>query len=599
GLSNVGGKAFGDSLSVDTHGNALNNSGNGTLAATTMIAISSGALTNDASLIQSGGAMTVNTNGQTLINTNAASYSTKQGGIASGDTLHLKAGTVSNAAGFVGSKNALTADTQAFSNTGGGVVLGQATVAINTNGTAYDNSGGQTQAVGDLSINAGSINNNGSLVRSIAKTTLNAGTITNANTLGTDQGIEGKNVAIGVGDLNNASGAIRADVDATIISGGTLTNTNGLISSGNTLSIVDPNRANPSAKTLNVVNTGGTLVAGTAAVLGADGKVQTAAVGKLDIYAKGFNGDGTTVGVNDLSIALTQDVTNNVDVKAGGNLTYATTGKLTNNGKLLAGGTVTASGNDVENTVNGEVTGSTTIVSAANTLTNRGLIDGYSTQINGGTVNNVGTGRIYGDIVSVAVGTLNNDSETVGGVTKAGTIASRDTLDIGAQTINNREHALLFSVGEMFIGGGLDAKRQAIGKGGTLNNLSATVESLGDMSIAMGQINNFDNHFAVVRTSSGPVNGDHTITPLGGIEMPIDKFVLDRAGRVWSTIINGQVVSGKGWIERQYTTTTEVDQPANPPDPGRIYSGGNMTIDGKLRNRDSQVMAGGQFSIDP
>jgi filamentous hemagglutinin len=599
GLSNAGGKAFGDSLSVDTHGNALNNSANGTLAATTTAAISSGALTNDAGLIQAGGAMTINTNGQSLINTNATGYSTKQGGITSGDTLDLKTGTVNNAAGFIGSKSALTADTQAFSNTGGGVVLGQSTVAINTNGTVYDNSGGQTQAVGDLSINAGSINNSGGLVRSIAKTTLNAGSIANTNTLSTDQGIEGKNVAIGVGDLNNASGAIRADVNATITSGGTLTNTNGLISAGNTLSIVDPNRANPTAKTLNVVNTGGTLVAGTAALLGADGKVQTAAFGKLDIDAKGFSGDGTTIGVNDLTIALAQDVANNVDVKAGGNLTYATTGKLTNNGKLLAGGTVTASGNDVENTVNGEMTGNTTIVSAASTLTNRGLIDGYSTQINGGTVNNVGTGRIYGDIVSVAAGTLNNDSETVGGVTKAGTIASRDTLDIGAQTINNREHALLFSVGEMFIGGGLDAKRQAIGKGGTLNNLSATVESLGDMSIAMGQINNFDNHFAVVRTSSGPVNGDHTITPLGGIEMPIDKFVLDRGGRVWSTIINGQVVSGKGWIERQYTTTTEVDQPANPPDPGRIYAGGNMTIDGKLRNRDSQVMAGGQFSIDP
>jgi filamentous hemagglutinin len=113
------------------------------------------------------------------------------------------------------------------------------------------------------------------------------------------------------------------------------------------------------------VNTGGTLIAGTAAALGADGKVQIAAFGKLEIDAKGFSGDGTTFGVNDLSIALAQDVTNNVDVKAGGNLTYATTGKLTNNGKLLAGGTLTASGNDVENKVNAEMTGRHTIVSAA------------------------------------------------------------------------------------------------------------------------------------------------------------------------------------------------------------------------------------------
>ncbi|WP_276318399.1 filamentous hemagglutinin N-terminal domain-containing protein [Variovorax gossypii] len=600
GLVNQGGKVFGNSLSIDTHKNALDNSASGTIAATTTVAISSGALSNDAGLVQSGGAMIINTNGQSLSNTNAAGYSSKQGGITSADALDLKTGAINNSAGFIGSKNALTADIQKFSNAAGGQVIGQSAVAINTNGASYDNSGGKTQAVGNLSINAGDIQNVGGLMRSLATTSLNADSIVNTNTLGTDQGIDGKSVAIGTGNLNNDAGAIRADVNATVTSGGTVTNTsNGLISAGDTLSIVDPNRANPAAKSLSVVNTGGNLISGTAAVLGADGKVQTAAFGKLAIDASGFSGDGSTVGVNDLSIALTQDVTNNVEVKAGRNLTYATTGKLTNNGKLLAGGTATASGTDVENTANAEITGKTTIVNAAGTLTNRGLIDGVDTQLNGGTVNNLGTGRIYGDAISVAAGTLNNDSETVNGATKAGTIASRGDLDIGAQNIMNREHALLFSAGDMFIGGGLDANRYATGKGATLNNLSATIESLGDMNIAMGSINNFDNHFAVVRTSSGPVNDKYTITPLGGIEMPYDQFVLDRGNRVWSTIVNGQVLTGKGWIERQYTTTTEIDQPANPPDPGRIYSGGNMTIDGKLHNRDSQVMAGGTFTIDP
>jgi hypothetical protein len=46
----------------------------------------------------------------------------------------------------------------------------------------------------------------------------------------------------------------------------------------------------------------------------------------------------------------------------------------------------------------------------------------------------VGTGRIYGDTISIGAGTLNNDAETVNGVTKAGTIAARYTLDIGAGT---------------------------------------------------------------------------------------------------------------------------------------------------------------------
>lgn len=602
GLVNQGGKVFGNSLRIDTHKNVLDNGANGTMAATTTVAISSGALTNDAGLVQSGGAMTIDTNGKALTNTNAANYSSQQGGITSADTLDLKAGTVSNAAGFIGAKNALTANTQAFDNTNKGTVLGQSTVAINTNGASYDNSSnGQTLAVGDLGISAGSITNTGGLIRSTTTTTLNAGSISNTGTQGANQGIEGQNVVMGMGSLDNTLGAIRASANATITGSGTLTNTNGLISAGNTLSIVDPSRANPVAKTLNVVNTSGTLVAGTAAVLGTDGKVQTAAFGKLEIDAKGFSGDGTTVGVNDLSIALAQDATNSVDVRAGGNLTYATTGKLTNNGKLLAGGVVTASGNDVENTANAEISGTDTIVNAAGTLTNRGLVDSQgNTQINAGTLTNIGTGRIYGDAVSIAAGTVNNDAETINGVTKAGTIAARDSLDIGASTINNRENALLFSSGDMYIGGALDSKRQATGKGGTLNNESASIESMGDLSIAMGSINNVDTHLKVA-TNSSTVSVASIITMDGKSWEPFDAQGNpitwgDPSTRlVYHKAADGSVsVIGKGWTNAVTNIAVTEDSVApGTADPSRIVSGGNMRLDGHVYNRDSQIMAGG------
>ncbi len=604
GLVNQGGKVFGNSLSIDTHKNVLDNSANGTLAATTTVAISSGALTNDAGLVQSGGAMTIDTNGKALTNTNAANYSSQQGGITSADTLDLKAGTVSNAAGFIGAKNALTANTQAFDNTSKGTVLGQSTVAINTNGASYDNSSGQTLAVGDLGIGAGSITSTGGLIRSTTTTTLNAGTISNTGTQGANQGIEGQNVVMEMGSLDNTSGAIRANVNATITGSGTLTNTNGLISAGNTLAIVDPNRANPAAKTLNVVNTGGTLVAGTAAVLGTDGKVQTAALGKLEIDAKGFSGDGTTVGVNDLSIALAQDVTNNVDVKAGGNLTYATTGKLTNNGKLLAGGTVTASGNDVENTVNAEISGTHTVINAAGTLTNRGLIDSQgATQVNAGTLTNIGTGRLYGNAISIAAGTLNNVAETASGVTKAGTIAARNSLDIGAGTINNRDDALIFSAGDMFIGGALDSKRYATGKGGTFNNESASIESLGEMAIAMGSINNVDTHLKVA-TNSSTVSVPSIITMDGKSWEPFDSqgnIITwgDPSTRlVYHKAEDGTVsVIGKGWTNAVTNiTVTEDSVVPGTADPSRIVSGGDMTLNGHVYNRDSQIMAGGALN---
>lgn len=595
GLINRGGTVFGESLSVDTRKNALDNSKQGTLAAATTVDIKSGALNNDTGLIQSnGGAMTIDTDGQKLTNSNAASYSTKQGGITSADTLTLKnVGDVDNAAGFIGAKNALNADTQLFTNTGNGQVIGQSAVVINTNGARYDNGGGQTLAVGNLDINAGSIANTSGLVRSAATTTLNAGSIVNKDTLGTNQGIEGKSVAIGTGELDNTSGAIRADVDTTITSSGTVSNTNGLLSAGNELSIRDPNRANPGAKTLNLVNTNGTQVADKS----------------LKIDAATFSGDGKAVSGQDLSLALTQNVTNNGEVAANGNLSYTTTGNFTNNGKLLAGQTLTVGGNNVENSANAEMSGTNTTINTSGTLTNRGLIDSKNdTRINAGTgpLKNIGTGRIYGNAISIATGTLENDAETVAGVTKAGTIAARSTLNIGATTITNREHALIFSGGmgadAMSIGGSLDANRKAIGQGSVLNNLSADIESLGDMSISMANVNNRDVHIqrGPQTVTSGLQVGIAPNTPLGsGIGRTttyrLDEVTLDAANGLVFLQKTGELVGMGGYgVWNNLITTTE-DTAINI-DPAHLVAGGSMSVNGRLYNENSQVLAGGTIT---
>jgi len=586
GLSNQSGKVFGNSLLVDTHGNTLSNT-QGTLAGTTTVALSSGALANDAGLIQSGGAMTIDTHGQTLTNTNAAGYANGQGGITSGDTLSLTTGAVNNTAGFIGAKNALTASTQGFANTGGGVVLGRSTVAINTNGAGYDNTGGRTLAAGDLALNAGTLTNTSGLIRSAATTTLNAGNIVNTSTLGTEQGIEGLNVAIGAGNLDNSSGAIRADVNATITSGGTVNNTNGLISAGDTLAIVDPNAANPGAKTLNLVNTGGTLVADKSL--------------KIDVAT--FSGDGRAVSGQDLSIALTQDIVNNGEVAANGNLSYTTTGNFTNNGKLLAGQTLTVGGNNVDNTANAEMSGTNTVVNAAGILTNRGLIDSRGeTEISAGTLNNIGTGRIYGDAISIAAGTLVNDSETANGVTKAGTIASRGDLDIGAATITNREHALIYSQGNMYIGGALDANRQATGQGGTLDNLSADIESIGDMSISMAQVNNRDVHIqkGAPTVTQSALTGIAPKTLVGSgvgrtTTYSLDEVNVDAVNGFVYLKATGELV-GIGGYGIWYNALTTTEDTAIKVDPAHLVAGGNMDVNGSLYNENSQVLAGGTIT---
>ncbi|WP_443273612.1 beta strand repeat-containing protein, partial [Variovorax sp. JS1663] len=569
GLDNTRGKISGEALSIDTRAQALANA-QGTLAATTTVNVQSGALSNDAGLIQSGAAMLVDTHGQQLTNTNATAHSSGQGGISSGDTLSLSTGSVNNTAGFIGAKNALSADTQAFTNTAGGTVLGQSSVAIDTHGARYDNSAGKTQAMGDLSIDAGDIRNAGGLVRSLATATLKAGAIVNANTLGTDQGIEGRNVAITTGTLVNASGAIRADVDATLSSGGRIDNTFGLISAGNTLRITDPNAANPSAKTLDLTNTHGKLVADKS----------------LQIDAATFSADGVMTPGQDLRIALTQDIVNNAEVAANGNLSYTTTGSFTNHGKLAAGQTLTVGGHNVENSANAEMSGRDTLVSASGTLTNRGLIDSKgATQINAGIVDNIGTGRVYGDAISIAAGTLDNQAETVGGVTKAGTIAARDSLDIGADTITNRDGASIFSAGSLFIGGALDAKRYAAGQGATLNNHSATIESLGSMAIAMGQVNNLDTHLQVVPVTT-TASKNYLATTDGKIWSHADTWGDPVSRVVYHRAADGSVgVVGIGYADWHVDTRTVTDTAANV-DPARIVAGGNLDIQGQLLNRD-------------
>ncbi|MGD7423328.1 hypothetical protein, partial [Ralstonia pseudosolanacearum] len=56
--------------------------------------------------------------------------------------------------------------------------------------------------------------------------------------------------------------------------------------------------------------------------------------------------------------------------------------------------------------------------------------------------------------------------------------AAQITNAQGGQTLNNREHALIFSGGDMAIGGALDSNRVATGSAATVNNNSASIESL-------------------------------------------------------------------------------------------------------------------------
>lgn len=573
GLNNTDGTISGSSLALNSQAQALDNT-RGKLITTGAadsgtLDIQSGALNNEAGLIQAHGALAIDTHGQNLSNTNSGA----SGGITSQSNVNLTTGDLDNTAGYIGSTGALTTQSAAISNIQGGVLT--SATQLNISGSALDNRGGQIQALGDTDISlSGTLNNTASLVRSGSTLTVSANSIINANTQGANQGIEGQSVNLNAQQVNNGSGAIRADNAITVTSGGSIDNTQGLISSGKTATLQD---THPASKTLSITNTGGTLIAGQ----------------QLNVDSASLTGDGKLLSQGDLSVKLTQNYIHTGELQANGSATLETSGTLTNQSTLQAGAALNLKAATIDNQASGQISANQVRLEAtdSHTLTNRGLIDGQDTIIETVTLNNLGTGRIYGDHVAIGATTVTNDAEN--GV--APVIAARNRLDIGAETITNREHALIFSAGDLAIGGSLDANKQATGQATTLNNASATIEALGSLDLSASQINNTNEHFStqVVPVSSVNLNefqgeGSGTRYPASGV---YQQNVRDSFYR-W---VIGGVAYDRSYQYVYNRTTTETQVQSS--DPAQILAGGAMNLSANsLLNDKSRIIAGGALT---
>ncbi|TDR28910.1 hemagglutinin repeat-containing protein [Hydromonas duriensis] len=594
---------------------ALNNN-KGTLNAKSTT-INSTALNNDAGLIQGSQAVSINTHGQTLTNTNSGT----QAGIVSGGTLNVQTGDLNNTAtGYIGSTGAATLSTAQLNNAGD---LSSG-AGLDISATGLDNRTGQIQAVGDahISVGTGTVNNDASLIRSSGHTTINAAHLINSNTNTSKTGIESHDLTLNVSTIDNSTGALRADGQLSINSSGTLNNSKGLVTSAQGLNIQDAQ----TNQTLAITNTSGTLIAGQSNT----------------IRAKSLTGDGQVLSNQDMNMTLVDDFTNNAKVQATGNLSISSVGNVNNNAQITAGQSNTVSAQNINNAANAEISGKNTTLNAVDTVSNRGLIDGSNTLITAQTVNNIGTGRVYGNHLSIGATTLNNRGETLNGTTSTGTIAARERLDIGANTINNLsggkvgQHSIIFSGDSMHIGAALDVSGNATGQAAVLNNQSSTVESLGDMSLAVAQIYNTNEHFTtkqedvskehiidVVGTSvPDPIGISGYATPTGPSQtyrvdpdkipgMPDfredmgsnNKYLLNSADNVY--VINDQsnyLATPEGaysnWDKRDYTRTTNETVVATT-DAAKITAGGNLSIHtNELLNDNSQIVVGGTLSGD-
>ncbi len=564
GLGNSGGSIIGGEVRVDTRQLALDNQ-HGTLASQRgELDIKSGALNNDSGLLQSTGPLNIDTHGQALTN----SHSGAAGGIVSGNSLTLRSGDLLNLAGVIHGNGQVVVQSGALDNQSG-KLTGLAHIDIK--GAALDNRDGQVQAGQDLQMAlAGTTNNQHGLLAAGHGLQLNADTVQNSDTQGSHAsplGLQGDRVTLTARHIDNHNGEIVADQHIAIQGGGALDNSQGRITSANTLT-----------GTLgNVANRAGTLLSG----------------GAFNLVANSLSGDGRVLSKGGLTLTMQQDFINEQDVSANGKAEITTAGRLTNRGTLQAK-SLTVQAADIDNQASGQLRGTTTHVVASNTLANRGLIDGTQTRIQAGTLDNVGSGRIYGDQLAIQANTLQNREE--GG--RAAVIAARERLDIGATTLTNREHGLIFSAGDMAIGGTLDANNRAIGRAGGIQNDSATIESLGNMSLATGQLLNRNLH---LRTEEVQVAGSTAkiyIQPEGEANK-YDESELrwdGGDGGNYHVIATGQKLAR---YTKFYVTRSEFETQVKASDPARIRAGGNITLSGdNLTNDNSHMLAGGALLGD-
>ncbi|RNM21100.1 filamentous hemagglutinin N-terminal domain-containing protein, partial [Dickeya undicola] len=621
----------------------LDNQG-GRIGATGALTMDTLQVQNDTGLMQSGGLLSLNTNGQSL--SNGASGS--QGGITSQSDIQLHTGVFSNVSGVVianrnltlssGSLNnqqgqlaaldALQANTADVSNQGGKIQAGTslvwdtrplrmaarqfmtmlaavpapastASAIINTGGqiqsgsdltltgSSLDNSQGGSiitngnlaitadsginnqrgtlQAVGNLTLDAlqAVIDNTVGLIHAGQQATLLAGTVLNQGTRN-QNGILGNGVGITAGQLQNGNGAITASRDLALTLSGTLDNSNGLLSSQDS----------------------GVIQADT--LLNTNGDVQTQQ--QMTLTANRLSGDGRLLSLGNMQVSLTQDFINTGSVRASNTMTFQTNGLLRNATLIEAGSTLQLGATNLENLNGAEISAVNTRLNAGKTLTNYGLVDGSATLLNASTLNNLGTGRIFGDALALQAGTLNNLNQN--GV--APVIAARQRLDMGVGTLNNSEHALIYSDGAMAIGGGLDGQNQATGQGGVINNTSATIEAAGSMALNVGTLNNINNHFA---TAIVPVSDE-----------PVQLYRMAGSTTMYSpdqvSIGNDEVdhldtPDGSSEEFTRYDFTRHIEESRiSQSDPGQILSGGNLQItSGLVLNDKSRIIAGGALGI--
>ena len=524
----------------------------------------------------------------------------QDGIISSVSRATLLANDLNNLKGVIQGESDLTIQTQNLNNTQGDISAKTAAIssaAINNaqgvissqdltlSGTNLNNKGGIIQSA-NSTLNLTALDNQaegdkGSLVSATNRLVLNVTNVNNKNTKAKQdtptQGIQTANLVMDAEHIENQSGGIYAGKSANLTVNQSLDNQKGEILSTGRVDIVNPDL------TLVVNNALGTIES----VIG------------TTLQAKTLVDEGSISTKGDLGIELNDSFTLNKAFGVGNNLTFKTKGDFVNNSNLVVGNSASVEGATIQNNANAEISSINTRIQA-NKLDNFGLIDGDTTVIKANDVNNIGTARIYGSHLAIQANNLNNLENTDG---TAATIAARERLDLGVGNLVNRNHSLIMSLGNIYIGGQLNENNQATGYANSIDNGSATIEALGSGWIKTHRLLNHDlhlrlghkytkNHFVTYSPFDSSATyygnegekGEGYLDHVNNSRHNSNQYFRFNDGR--------KAVAAQNWLKQDYIQTTDTNT-IEHQDPGKLLIGQSLYLEGgEYTNKHSRIVIG-------
>lgn len=548
-LNNQQGEAVGGQLSFTAQ--QINNE-EGKLIAGHHADFTADQFNNQQGIVYSQGELAVNA--QHLLNQN--------GVVSSVSRMELSGNTVNNHQGMIQGESDLTLSGHHLNNKGGFIQSMNSTLNL----TALDN-----QAESDK----------GSLVSATNRLVLNVANVNNQNTKATQstptQGIQATSLEMNAEQLDNQAGGIYVGKSANLTIKQALNNQQGeLLSAGR----------------IDVINPDFTLV-----VDNALGQIES--VAGTSLQAKTLVNEGTINTRGNLDITLKDSFTLNKAFGVGNNLTFSTQGNFVNNTNLVVGNRASLEGTTIQNNADGEITSADTHIQAKK-LDNFGLIDGDTTVIKAEDVNNVGKARIYGNHLAIQANNLNNLEDSEG---NAATIAARERLDLGVGNLVNRNHALILSLGNLYIGGKLDENNQAVGKSQKIENASATIDVRGNAWINTASFLNTDlhlrlghnytkNHFVTYSPLDSSVTyygnngekGEGYLDSVNNSRHDSNQYFRFNDGR--------ETVAARNWLVQDYVRTTDTNT-IEYQDPSKLLIGQSLHLGGgDYTNKYSRIVVG-------